>query len=232
MYEHPLIHRNFIFMAFLGSALLKPTIISFTVLTSLLISLTASSNENIGSHLSANDLNDITRIESYLESITTIESGFIEMASTGEISEGKIRIWRPGRLRIDYNPPKPLIIKTNGLFLVIYDKELDQATQIPLATTPISFLIAEKIELNGRQLTVAKIRRRSNTIEVEITQKEDPLAGEVTIIFSDNPLTLQQWIVKDAHGITTNFALTGARTGVEFDPAIFVSKVKKLKRMD
>lgn len=169
------------------------------------------------------DLSDIARIEEYLNSITTLKSRFIQMASTGETSEGDFMLWRPGRLRIAYDPPSPVVIKSNGLFLVYHDTELDQMTHVPLAATPAGVLVDDSVILNGEDLAVTAIRRGVNTLDVSIMQRDDPHAGRITLIFTDRPLRLQRWVVLDAQGVTTNFALVGAQTGVTLDPALFKS---------
>lgn len=174
--------------------------------------------------LSEHDLADITRIEDYLNTITTLKSRFIQMASTGETSEGDFMLWRPGRLLIAYDPPSPVEIRSDGLFLVYYDTELDQMTHVPLAATPAGVLVEERVSVNGEDLAVTGIRRGANTLDVSIIQRDDPYAGRITLVFTDRPLKLQRWVVLDAQGITTNFALVGTQTGVTFDPEIFKSK--------
>jgi len=178
--------------------------------------------------LSGEDLSDIARVEDYLNATTTMKARFIQMASTGETSEGDIMLWRPGRLRIDYDPPSPVVITSNGLFLVFHDTELEQMTHIPLASTPAGILVAESVSLNGEGLEVTEIRRGAKTMEVSVIERDDPYAGRITLVFTDRPLQLQRWIVLDAQGVTTNFALIGAQAGVTFEPELFLDN-KPLK---
>jgi len=181
----------------------------------------ASSAQNAA--LSSEDLADIARVEDYLNTTTTMKARFIQMASTGETSEGDIMLWRPGRLRIDYDPPSPVVITANGLFLVYQDTELEQLTHIPLASTPAGMLVAESVRLNGEELAVTGIRRGASTVEISVVQREDPHAGRITLVFTDRPLRLQRWVVLDAQGITTNFALLKPQLGVTFEPSLFKS---------
>ncbi len=179
--------------------------------------------------LNTQDLDDIIRVERYLEGITTIQSRFIQMSSTGETSEGDVMIWRPGRLRIDYDPPSPIEITSNGLFLVYHDTELKQTTHVPLGTTPIGVIVSETVRLNDEDLQVIHIGRGANTLEMTVIRRDDPLAGRVTLVFTDNPLRLERWVVLDAQGITTNFALIGQKPGVSLDPELFKVEKYKLK---
>ncbi len=180
--------------------------------------------------LSTEDLSDIARIEDYLNTTTTMKARFIQMASTGETSEGDIMLWRPGRLRIDYDPPSPVVITANGLFLVFHDTELEQMTHIPLASTPAGMLVAENVSLNGEDLEVTGIRRGANTLDVSVIERGDPYAGRITLVFTDRPLRLQRWVVLDAQGVTTNFALIGAQAGVTFKPELFRASKPLLRR--
>lgn len=182
--------------------------------------------------LSGEDLSDIARIESYLNAITTMKARFIQMTSTGQTSEGDILLWRPGRLRIAYDPPSPVVITSNGLFLVYHDTELDQLSHIPLSSTPAGVLVDEAVSLNNEDLAVTNIRRGANTLDVTLIQRDDPYAGQITLVFSDRPLRLQRWVVLDAQGVTSNFAIIGAQTGVSFDPALFITKKADLKTKD
>lgn len=171
--------------------------------------------------LSVEDLSDIQRIEDYLNGITTMKSRFIQMASTGETSEGDIMLWRPGRLRIAYDPPNPTVITSNGLFLVYHDTELDQMTHIPLGSTPAGVLVDEDVSLNNEDVAVTGIVRGANTLEVSLIQRDDPYAGQITLVFSDRPLRLRRWVVLDAQGITTNFAIVGPQLGITLDESLF-----------
>lgn len=182
--------------------------------------------------LSSEDLADIARIEDYLNTINTMTARFIQMDSTGETSEGDFMLWRPGRLRIAYDPPSKVVITANGLFLVFEDTELDQTTHIPLISTPAGVLVDEEVRLNDEDLEVTGIRRGANTLDVSIIQRDDPYAGRITLVFTDRPLHLQRWVVLDAQGVTTNFALIGTQTGMALDPELFKTKNKDLRRQD
>ncbi|NQV43650.1 MAG: outer membrane lipoprotein carrier protein LolA [Rhodospirillales bacterium] len=177
--------------------------------------------------LNGEDLSDIARIESYLNAITTMKARFIQMTSTGQTSEGDILLWRPGRLRIDYDPPSPVVITSNGVFLVYHDTELDQLSHIPLSSTPAGVLVDEAVSLNNEDMAVTNIRRGANTLDVTLIQRDDPYAGQITLVFSDRPLRLQRWVLLDAQGVTSNFAIIGAQIGVSFDPALFITKAAK-----
>ncbi len=171
--------------------------------------------------MSEEDKSDVARIEAYLNSIGTVQARFVQMSSTGEMAEGEFFLSRPGDLRIDYDPPVPILIVTSGLFLVYVDQELEQSTHIPIATTPVGVLIDEAIKLNSNDVQITNVQRSANAIRVSVIQTNDPYAGMITLAFSDSPLTLRQWTVRDAQGVVTEFALLNPRFGVEIDPDLF-----------
>ncbi len=215
------------------SAMRQPLFFSFIWLLAgllLVLPLPSAAVAAASPSLSSEDLSDIARIEDYLNATSTMQARFIQMDSTGETSEGDFMLWRPGRLRIAYDPPSPVVITANGLFLVFEDTELEQLTHIPLMSTPAGVLVEEEIRLNSEDLEVTGIRRGANTLDVSIIQRDDPYAGRITLVFTDRPLQLQRWIVLDAQGVTTNFALTGTQTGMSFDPELFKTKKNDLRR--
>ena len=64
--------------------------------------------------LTASELNWLKSIEIYLNSIKTFRSLFYQVSSEGELAEGIFYLRRPGRLRINYFPPTPILIVGDG----------------------------------------------------------------------------------------------------------------------
>ncbi len=171
--------------------------------------------------LNTQDRADIKRIENYLNSIETLKSRFIQMTSQGDTSQGEFYLSRPGKLRIAYDPPVPVLIISNGIFLLYKDTKLDQSSYTTLSSTPASVLVKENIRLNKDGLIITKIDRDANTFRISLKQGDDPYSGAITLIFSDKPLMLRQWTVLDAQGITVEFALIEPRFGLDLDPELF-----------
>ncbi len=55
--------------------------------------------------LSEADRTDLARIEAYLNGLTTMQARFLQFSSDGCYAEGHIYVERPGRMRIEYDPP-------------------------------------------------------------------------------------------------------------------------------
>lgn len=176
--------------------------------------------------LSHEDLSDIARVEEYLNSVSTVQARFVQVSSTGQSAEGELFLSRPGDLRIDYDPPVPVLMVTSGAFLVYYDKELDQTTHVPISTTPAAVLVDERVELNGEDVRVTGVNKSANSIRISVVLADDPLAGMMTLMFSDAPLTLRQWAVRDAQGVSTELFLVSPRFGIDIDPGLFTFEHK------
>lgn len=166
------------------------------------------------------DRADIARVETYLSQIDTVEARFLQTSSDGSYAEGDIYIDRPGHMRIDYAPPVPVEVIATGTFLVYHDKKLKQASFVPLSSTPASVLLREEAQLAG-DVTVTGVERGPASLRVSMVQADDQGAGELTLVFSDNPLMLRKWSVVDAQGIETTVSLIDTRFGVDLDPDMF-----------
>jgi outer membrane lipoprotein-sorting protein len=166
------------------------------------------------------DLEDVKRVEAYLNGIRTLQSRFLQISTNGGAAEGAFYLARPGRLRLDYDPPVPILLVTNGSFLVHYDKDLKAVTYIPIDSTPAGLLVRERIELAG-DVTVTSVNRNPGALRVSLVQTKDANAGKLTLTFSERPFALANWEVVDAQGLQTRVTLVEPRMGVQIDPALF-----------
>jgi outer membrane lipoprotein-sorting protein len=170
--------------------------------------------------LSAEDRSDIAKAEEYLNAIRTLKARFLQIADNGAAAEGTFYLARPGRLRLEYDPPVPILMVANGRFLIHYDKELKAVTHLPINSTPAGLLVRERIQLSG-DVTPTKVERGPGSLRITLVQTDDPQAGRITLVFSERPFALSNWQVVDAQGNTTRVALIEPHAGVPIDPALF-----------
>jgi outer membrane lipoprotein-sorting protein len=171
------------------------------------------------------DKSDVLRVQKYLNGLITLKSRFLQASSTGNFAEGTFYLSRPGKMRIEYDPPVQFLIVADGTWLIYHDKELEQITHIPLGTTPADILVQENLSLLAGELIVTKIERGPGIIGVTLVREEDD-GGQLTLIFSDKPLQLKKWIVLDPQGIKTSVSLLSTQRDVSFDPKLFNVKLK------
>jgi len=162
----------------------------------------------------------INRVQTYLNTLTTLESRFVQVDPNGYFAEGSLFISRPGRMRFEYDPPTPLLLVADGTWFIHVDKELEEVSHIPLNATPAAFLLREEILLD-RDYQVRGIDMEGGLVTLQIVERENPETGTVTVVFEDKPLRLKQWTITDGQGLDTRVTLTGTRFGGKLEDGLF-----------
>lgn len=170
--------------------------------------------------LSRQDAKDVKRVEAYLNKLGTLKARFLQLSSNGAQAEGDVYLKRPGRMRIQYDPPMPVEIIATGTFLAYHDKDLEQVSWLGLNSTPAGIILQENLSLSG-DILVTGFEREANTLRVTLSKTEDPSMGALTLILSDKPMHLKKWTVIDAQGLTTTVALINARFGLPLANSLF-----------
>ena len=153
-----------------------------------------------------------TKIENFFVNLNTLEADFIQVSPSGNISNGKIFIDLPGKLRLDYNKPSNLLITCKGFWLVIQDRKLKSTNNIPLQQTPFSILLDKKINFNNNKI-ILDLKKSLGIISLKIQLAENVKAGELILEFSDNPFILKKWIIKDIIGDETTVLIQNTKFG-------------------
>ena len=166
------------------------------------------------------DQADLAEIERYLDSIRTMAAEFQQFDQEGRVLTGHIFLARPGRMRVEYDPPTPYLLVASSGALVYYDAEIKQVTTLPLSSTPAAFLLKDHISFTDG-VVVKGFERGPGALRVEVANAEDEAAGSVLMVFENRPMALKQWTVTDAQGIKTQVVLTRASFGVALDPNLF-----------
>lgn len=185
----------------------------------ILLASTAASNAQPAPILDEAAKADVARVERYLNDITTLDSRFVQFSGQG-IAEGRIILSRPGDMRIEYEPPVPVLMVASGVIMMYHDRDLVQTSYLPVSETPASFLLDENIQLSD-DVAITGFERGPASIRLTIIQSDSPDAGTVTLTFEDAPLRLVKWQVKDAQGNDVDVALLEPKFGVEVDEDLF-----------
>lgn len=163
---------------------------------------------------------EIPRIEAYLNTVRSVQAGFLQISSGGQVAEGRLYLQRPNQLRLDYRPPATVQIYANGYWLAFIDTELEEISQVPLNSTPAGILVREQITLSG-DVTVTRVDKRADQIRVHLVQTAEPESGSLVLSFSENPLRLQNWTVTDVQGVQTRVSLINPRFNRRIDDKLF-----------
>lgn len=163
---------------------------------------------------------ELQRVETYLNGLRTLRAQFLQVAPDGATSRGTFLLSRPGRMRIQFDPPVDNFIVADGTFVYFWDAEMKEQSNAPIGSTLADFLLRPDIRLSG-DITVAGVTREAGILEVTVTQTKDPGLGRLTLVFEDKPFQLRKWRVVDAQGLTTEVALSAVETGIPLPDAPF-----------
>lgn len=163
----------------------------------------------------------LTHIQNYLNLISTVEASFLQVSSNGEFGRGRVYIERPGRMRVEYDPPSPSLIVANHGILTYLDRDLGQTSHVPLSSTPAAILLAPSIKLNGGPVKVTNLLVRDELVQLTLVETDNPGEGTLTLVFSETPLTLKEWTVIDAQGISTTVTLENATFDKPLQQSLF-----------
>jgi outer membrane lipoprotein-sorting protein len=172
----------------------------------------------------------VNSVEAYLNGITTLAADFRQQsAADGALATGKLFIDRTrGAMRFDYDPPSKLLLVAPGDWrLIFYDGSIQQVNVIPLAETPLGFLLEDEVRLEG-EVAVEGVRETEAEVDLALVRTDAPDQGRVVLTLARRPIELRRWSVVDAQGLTTRIELTSLRTGVPLDRGLFVWRDPKM----
>ena len=161
-----------------------------------------------------------SQVNKFFENLNTLEADFIQVSSSGNISNGKIYFDLPGKLRIDYSEPNNILITCKGFWIVIQDRNLKTTNNIPLNQSPFSILIEKQINLSNKTIKT-EFENKSGIISLTIKSSNNEQAGQLTLEFSEKPLHLKKWIIKDSFGDVTTVLIQNAKYNKKLSHLLF-----------
>lgn len=170
-------------------------------------STASSSTISSPAALSGADQELVSQIDAYLNSQSAITANFLQVADDGSTRTGKAWMERPGRMRFEYDAPDPQLLLSGGGALIYHDPELNQTTNIPLGSTPLGILLAQHVDLDLAGIEITNIDREPGEYDITLARRGKETLGNLTLVFSANPLELRQWVVTDAQGHQTRVSL-------------------------
>ncbi len=171
--------------------------------------------------LTADETAAVRKAESYLNGIKTLKARFLQVNPDGASVEGDIYMSRPGRMRLVYDPPTPMLMVADGAFLIYVDTEMKDASHISLEDTPAGILLKENLSFSDPSVKLGAVKLGPGIVEITTTMAKDPGAGRLTLVFSDAPFELRQWRVLDAQNKEVAVTLFEAKVGVPLERDLF-----------
>ena len=170
--------------------------------------------------LTAQDNLELQRVAAYLNGIRTMTARFSQVTGNGGTSSGRMWVSRPGKMRFEYDKPTPIAMLADAAYVFYWDKELQQTSKVELRSTPAWFILRDPISF-GPDVIVTRFDRSGATVRVTVVEAAQPNAGSLSMVFTENPLTLRQWTVVDQQGKTTTVSLSEQQLGMALDPRLF-----------
>ena len=162
----------------------------------------------------------IERINTYLNEIKTLRADFLQVATNGEIASGKLYMSRPGKIRFEYTPPSPILIISDGTFLIYIDKHLEGMTHFFLSNSPISFLVKKSVRITD-DTEIISFSQKANIIRIKLAKLNQIDKGTITLNFTNQPFNLRKWVVADPQGVETTVILSNMEKNITLNPELF-----------
>jgi outer membrane lipoprotein-sorting protein len=163
-------------------------------------------------------LDDVSR---YLNGLKTAKGSFVQINADGSRSKGTFYLHRPGRMRFEYDPPNPALVVSSGGKLAIFDKKSNFGPQqYPLSKTPLNLILKRRVNLKAEGL-VSDVTIDDESISFVAQDPRYRDYGSIKLVFSANPVRLQQWVVTDQAGRKTTVMLGEMEKGLSLSPNLF-----------
>jgi outer membrane lipoprotein-sorting protein len=168
----------------------------------------------------ADERHELDRIERWLNGLDSLSARFVQFAPNGGRATGDLLFERPDKMRLDYDPPTPILIVAKGWEVTYYDRKLRQTSQMFTSQTPLGFLLQDDIRFSG-DVTVTDFAKVDGVIRVTVVETGDADEGSITLYFDDEPLALRRWAVTDPQGLTTHIVLEDVELDRPIDDDLF-----------
>ncbi|MDP2205182.1 MAG: outer membrane lipoprotein carrier protein LolA [Alphaproteobacteria bacterium] len=178
------------------------------------------------------DMPEVKNAETYLNALRTMKARFVQTDNNGQRLTGEFLLKRPGRMRFEYDPPMKDFIVADGTFVHYYDAQMKQQSSAPIGRSLANFFLRADIGFTKDLRIEAVQRDDSKRLHITLTQAKDPLAGSITLIFTESTagaLALSGWRVLDPQGLTTDITLEDAQAGIRLGNDLFHYYDPKLK---
>ena len=160
------------------------------------------------------------QIEKFIKNLVTLEANFIQVSPSGNVSNGKIYLDLPGKLRIDYENTKNLLITCKGFWIVIQDREAKTTNNFPVKNSPFSILLEKTSFLNNQNIKTEFIIE-TGIISLKLQSQNNDNQESLVLEFSENPLSLKKWIIQDSLGENTTVLIQNAKYNNKLSHVLF-----------
>lgn len=167
------------------------------------------------------DRDDLDAISAYLNGMVTLKGGFVQIAPSGDMSEGTFYLSKPGKLRFEYNPPVPVLLVADGHSVAVANRQLRTVDTYPLFETPLHLILDKTIDLRHSPQFVS-MQHQQGSVVINMRSNQAHSKANITLVFTEPAYELRQWTVLDNQGLATTVALRDLQPGAAMAPSLFV----------
>ncbi|MFC3967506.1 outer membrane lipoprotein carrier protein LolA [Rhizobium lemnae] len=169
------------------------------------------------------------KIADHFSSVKTMMGEFVQFGPRGEQTGGKFFIERPGKLRFNFEDPSPIRVISDGDNVVIGNLKLKTWDIYPLSKTPLSLLLANKIDLSNQM--VRNVKQESDLVTIVLGNKTVFGDSTITMMFDPKTFDLRQWTITDVQGKDTSVMIYNVQNGVRFDDKVFTIPYNEVHKL-
>ena len=162
----------------------------------------------------------IIQIKKFFENLITLEANFIQVSPSGNVSNGKVYLDLPGKLRIDYEKPKNLLITCKGFWIVIQDRESKTTNNIPVKNSPFALLLENTSFLNNQNIKT-EYNIEAGIISLKLKSQNKDNQESLVLEFSENPFSLKKWVIQASLGENTTVLIQNAKYNNKLSHLLF-----------
>lgn len=149
----------------------------------------------------------LNEISQYLNGLKNAQGQFTQINANGTLSKGTFYLKRPGRMRFEYEGRDSALVVAGQGNLAIFDSKSNAGPQqYPLRRTPLHIILKAKVNLNQSGMVTGHSFDGTST-SIVAQDPEHPDYGNVSLVFTNGPTELRQWIVTDQSGQKTTVIL-------------------------
>lgn len=168
------------------------------------------------------------KIADHFSSVKTMMGEFVQFGPRGEQTGGKFFIERPGKLRFNFEDPSPIRVIADGNNVVVGNMKLKTWDIYPLSKTPLSLLLASRIDL-GNQM-VRDVKQESDLTTIVLGNKTVFGDSTITMMFDSKTYDLRQWTITDAQNKDTSVMIYNVQNGVNLDDKVFIIPYEDVRK--
>lgn len=161
---------------------------------------------------------DVTRA---VNAVTRLQGRFAQTDPNGTVVNGQFWLQRPGKLRFEYDAPSPLLMVSDGTTVAVQDRRLNSVDRFPLRSTPLWFLLKERVDL-ATEVSVAEAVRRDGKLYLTMRDRAREAEGQLTVVFEERDRSLEEWTVRDGQNRSTRVRLVSSSVPARIDPRLFI----------